>query len=232
MNTIVNIIVPLWNRGEHIKLLLENLKVAVNATNEKQIKLWISDFHSSDIDLPEYIKQYTSVFPIEIVLLPGPFIIGKALQIAAEKIPGANGLIYFTDADIVLPNEIFNRIRNSVIRGKTFYAPVVSRENEHGVVEESVNQGGKGCIGVHILDFLKSKGWRYPNHVGCGVEGKGSPMTRTAWGKHDTHIYQVLKVLQRLKPVRLSETDQWVRFHKRDGWYLEYEKAYFARQKK
>jgi glycosyltransferase involved in cell wall biosynthesis len=220
----INVIVPLWNRGFHIKPLMANIEDIVNKTNENQLKLWISDFKSTDINLNVEIAKYT--YPIEIVLLDPPFIIGKGLQIAAEKIPSdANELIYFCDADSVFPLDIFARIRMSVQKNKTFYAPLVSRENKDGVVENSINKGGKGNIGIHVADFVRSRGWRYPKHMNCIPESVG-PMERTAWGKHDTHIYEVFKKVIRLTPVRHVESDQWVRYHPRDtdGWFSNFEK--------
>lgn len=219
----VNVIVPLWNRGIHIKLLLDNIQQIVDNSHEQHVKVWISDFNSTDIDLKHEITKYT--YSIEIVLNNGPFVIGKALQIAAEKITDPNQILYFCDADSVFPNGIFDRIRTHVVKGQTFYAPMVSRETKEHTIIESVNKGGKGNIGVYVQDFIRSRGWRYPKHYNCNNLNRfPGPMERTAWGGHDGHIYEVLQGIARLHPVRPAELDQWVRYHDRDEWFDKFVK--------
>lgn len=218
---LVNVVVPLWNRGMHIKPLMENIQQIIDNTHDQYVKLWISDFNSTDIDLKHEITKYT--YSIEIVSIDGPFIIGKALQLAAEQIKDPNQIIYFCDADSVFPDVIFKRIRALVVRGVTFYAPMVSRETETGGVIESPNKGGKGNIGVYVSDFVRSKGWRYPKHFNCSNLNRfPGPMQRTAWGGHDGHIYEVLKTFAKLRPVRPTELDQWVRHHNRDEWFSKF----------
>lgn len=226
----INFIVPLWNRSEHIKGILQCIQAHVRTLDENNIKVIIADFHSTDIDLKEHIKQYT--FPIQIVLLDPPFIIGKGLQVAAEQVTNSDALLYFCDADTIFSKKIFERIRNSIVEGKTFYAPIVSRETKEGNISVPVKDNkGKGNIGVHIHDFQKSKGWRYKRHVRCGgLENAPGPMLRTGHGGHDGHIYNVLMLYAHLKPVRKIESDQWVRFHKRcEG---EWFKALVQRRRK
>jgi len=218
INNTVNVIVPLWNRGEHIKLLLTNIRDIVHKTNEKAIKVWISDFHSSDINLPDLVKDYQ--FPIEIVLIDRPFIIGKALQLAAERVGDVDELLYFCDADIVLPTGIFARLRKLVVPRKTFYVPLVSVETPHGQILENTKLNSKGCVGVHVKDFVESKGWRYREHYNNRrLKGLPGPMERTSWGGHDRHIFEVLRVVQKLTPIRPIEKDQWIRYHThKKGW--------------
>lgn len=185
-----------------------------------QTRLTLGDFHSDDISLHEYISQFT--YPIEIVLFEGEFVIGKALQITAEKITSDDEIIYFCDADAVLPDCIFQRIRKHTIRNKQIYAPIVSKESNQGngrlvkIIPRDYKR--KGHIGVFRSDFAKCSGWRTGKHLHKpGLES--NPMERTKWGLHDGHIFAVLTEELGLKAIRPQETDQWLRWHPpKLGW--------------
>jgi hypothetical protein len=213
---VVNICIPLWNRAEHIKGLLINLQNIINNTQDKNVKVWIADFHSTDIDLNMYIKQFT--YPIEIVLHNGPFIIAKGLQNTAEKMP-LNEIVYFTDADAFLPNEIFNRIRTYTIQGKQFYCPMVAYQEQNNTLwlpPAGKDHGGKGHIGVFLSDFKLCNGWKDKQHLtAIPIKGPG-PMERLQWGGHDGHLYNKLRWDQ-LNVYRPRENDQWVKYHIRNN---------------
>lgn len=218
--TPLNFCVPLWNRAENIKQLLDNLQTQVNDSNEKNFKLWIADFNSTDVVLDELIKQYK--MPIEIVKIDGPFIIAKGLQIAAEKLP-LGEIVYFIDADAVFPKCIFQRVRNCVTLGKQFYCPMIAFEQENGKIifpKGGRDHGGKGHIGVFVNDFIKCRGWRDNEHLTeTPIPGPG-PMERQKWGGHDGHLYNKLR-WDHLNCCRPHEMDQWSRHHNRatNPWY-------------
>lgn len=233
----VNICIPLYNRAKHIQEVLTNIQQIVTATDEKNVKIWIADHHSTDINLQEYIKQFT--FEIEIVLFDPPFIIAKCLQITAEHMP-KNEIIYFVDADAGLPNVIFQRIRTYVIKNRQFYCPMVSYEQPNGTLQlppPGKDHGGKGHIGVFLDDFFLCNGWRDSEHLtAIPVPGPG-PMTRQKWGAHDGHLYNKLRWDQ-LNVYRPAEPDQWVKYHARDAttgtgvWFADLKGNKFNRNKK
>jgi glycosyltransferase involved in cell wall biosynthesis len=225
VNTRINICIPLWNRAHHVTPLLENIQDIITKTNEKNVRVWIADFHSTDIKLEEHIKKYK--MEIKIVLLDPPFIIAKGLQIAAETLPKGE-IVYFIDADAHLPQVIFSRLRQFVIKGKQFYCPIVGLQQANKSVwlpAGKKDHGGKGHIGVFVDDFLLCNGWRDKIHLtATPVPGPG-PMERVKWGGHDGHLYNKLRWDQ-LNVYRPKEKDQWVKFHGRsEGWYLNKGKA-------
>ena len=199
----INVVIPLKNRGKHIALLLNNIQNIVKQTNEMNVKVWIGDFHSTDINLSEFITQFS--YPIEIVLFKGVFRIALALQKTAEKVTNANEIFYFCDADSVFPNCIFERIRKLVKQGESCYIPCVSRQQHNGRLLTAM-YGGTGNVGVYVEDFVKANGWN------------DWTINRVAYGKHDTHIHRRLVAIG-LKVHRPLEKDQWIRSHRKHlGW--------------
>jgi hypothetical protein len=231
----INLVIPLKNRGKHMRLLLENIQNIVNNTHEQHIKVWIGDFHSTDINLPKFITQFT--YPIELVLFNGVFMIGKSLQVTAEKITNRDEIIYFCDADSSFPDSIFSRIREHTVKNVSFYVPMVSRQSHSGKLIYPFppnGHGGKGNLGVYVDDFIKSGGWstgffyqdatfshnkNTPDHINPPKTGSGNPFSRKEWGKHDEHIFHLLLKGMNLTPIRPREKDQFIRWHPpRQGW--------------
>lgn len=228
----INFCVPLWNRARHITELLENIQTIAAEKKETNFKVWIADFKSTDIDLRQHVKKYQ--FPVEIVLIDPPFIIAKGLQIATEKMP-MDEIVYFVDADAHLPDAIFNRLRVYVIKGKQFYCPMVSYEQQNGKLvlpPKGKDHGGKGHIGVFTNDFRLCNGWRDNEHyTEIPIAGPG-PMDRQKWGGHDGHLYNKLRWDQ-LNVYRPRESDQYVKFHTREsGWYVKNRTNRIHKQKK
>lgn len=218
--TKINVVIPLKNRGKHLRLLLKNIQEIVNETNENNIKIWIGDFHSSDVDLKRELDNCT--FESEIVWFDGVFVIGRCLQVTAENIKNPDEIIYFCDVDSVFPTCIFERIREQTIQGKQFYVPMVSRETRSRKLLYPFppnDHGGKGNVGVYVSDFVKSGGWRIGYFYQDGKNKGGDPFTRKQWGKHDEHIFHLLKIGCGLISARPKEKDQWIRWHPpRQGW--------------
>ena len=216
-DAVINVVIPLKNRGKHIRLLMQNIQDIVDQTNEKHIKVWIGDFHSHDVNLKKLQEHHT--FPIHIVLFEGVFKIAGALQGTAEKIKNPNEILYFCDADSVFPTCIFERIRKLTIKNKAFYVPMVGRSTREGkVVLPTKDHGGKGNVGVYVDDFQKSGGWGIGYFYQDGL-GSGNPLARRQWGKHDEHIFHLLKIHCKLQSMRTRESDQYTRWHQpRMGW--------------
>jgi glycosyltransferase involved in cell wall biosynthesis len=207
----ITVIIPLWNRGKHMKELLENIQNIIDSNIEKKVSVMIGDFNSTDIDL-EKIKL-SCTFPIDILIFDGDFCIGKALQLCFEKIKNNEGIVYFCDADAHFPKEIFERIRKNTIRGKQYYCPIVSFEKPNKEIwTPIVDHKGTGHIGIYISDFKLSKGWTNSKY-----------MTTTQWGGHDSYMYAILTRNLRLKAFRHIENDQWVKIHERPKgkWYTK-----------
>lgn len=218
-DTKINLIVPLKNRGKHIRLLMQNVQDIVDKTNETNIKVWIGDFHSTDVNLKKLQEKHS--FPIQIVLFDGVFRIAGSLQKTAEKVKNPNEILYFCDADSVFPNDIFDRIRKNTVKNESFYCPMCARTAKGGKIIPPFppnGHGGKGNVGVYVDDFQKSGGWAIGYFSQKGT-GSGNPMARRRWGKHDDHIYHLLYVRCGLKCIRPREADQYTRYHQPQmGW--------------
>ena len=220
-NTIINLCIPLYNRSDHIKSLLKNIDDLIKKTGDTNVVVWIADFESNDIDLKKYVLNFS--FTIHVLTLGGPFIIGRGLQVIGDQIP-LNEIIYFIDADAVLPERIFQTLRNYVVKGDQFYCPEVGRQNRFGkVCLGEKDHGGKGHIGVYSDDFKQSGGWQNRQHLARGWEKGVGPMEKTKWGGHDTHLYNKLRWLN-LSVYRPREYDQYIQYHERPKgeWYVTY----------
>lgn len=222
-NININICIPLYNRSNHIKSLLKNIDDLIKKTGEPRVTVWIADFESTDISLKEYVMNFP--FTIHVLTLGGPFIIGRGLQVLGDQIP-MNEIIYFIDADAVLPETIFTTLRNYVVKGEQFYCPQVGRENRFGKVclpDFPRDHGGKGHIGVYSDDFKRSGGWQNRIHLARGWETGLGPMEKTKWGGHDTHLYNKLRWLD-LTDYRPREYEQYIKYHERKdlNWYSTY----------
>lgn len=218
-NTMVNVIVPLKNRGKHITLLLENIQNIVDRTGEKNMKVWIGDFHSRDVNFDTLKSKHT--FPINVVWFDGVFRIGVALQVTADNIENPDELLYFCDADSVFPLDIFDRIRKLTVKNEAFYCPMVAHSTRNGRIIPPFppnGHGGKGNVGVYVDDFKKSGGWAVGYFSQDGANS-GNPLARRQWGKHDEHIFHLLHIRRGLKCIRPRESDQYTRWHQpRMGW--------------
>jgi hypothetical protein len=201
----IHVCVPLYNRNEHIRKLMWNIEDIVNETEDYNVELHVYDFNSKGL-LFEMEAERLNI-QSHVMYDEPPFIIGKALQRLGESIP-CNEIIYFCDADTHLPNDIFKRIRSKTEKGKSFYCPIVSFEKSDGSIWTPIkDHRGCGNIGIYSQDFKDSHGWL------------GTPfMTKTTWGGHDSHIR--LRLESTLKVNREIESDQYTRYHVRDGgWY-------------
>jgi glycosyltransferase involved in cell wall biosynthesis len=206
MDQIVNVIIPLYNRSNHIKLLLENFDKIYQTGNSGNFVIHIADFKSTDINIKEHIKLYT--FPVKVIEINHPFRLAYGLQTVANTIKNMNEILFFCDADAVFPLTMFQRIRESVVQNKHFYCPIVSYEKPDGSIWVSDrDHKGTGHIAVFNSDFVKSRGWSNSVH-----------MKKTFWGGHDGYLFAALK--HRLKPVRKIESDHYTRSHTRTAnWY-------------
>jgi len=217
----INFIVPLWNRAENIKDLLNNVEDIIQQTGDKNIRMIIGDYHSTDINMETYLYQNQFSYPIELVKFDGDFIIGHALQICGEKVTDNNEILFFCDVDAFISDEFFDVIRKHTIKGKQFFCPLVSRQlkdgslytwNDANYFKDGKRTGGVGHIMVYVEDWERSGGWK-----------KSKFMRKVTRGGHDTYMYKTL--LKIMKCHRHLETKHYTKYHPRSittsKWYSE-----------
>jgi len=215
--------VPLYNRCDDITKLLNNL---LDTCTTFSIKIVIADFTSTDINF-EHVK-----YPIVVINVPGVFNIAKALQTCTDYCHAhglANDILVLLDADTVF-NELqktLTYISNVVVRGKSYYCPIVSTEAKPNVWSATFNgevyvpneeHFGTGFIAIHNGDYEMAGGFK--DSVFLTERGE-------SWGYHDTYLTQKLGFLRQIRPV---ESEVWLRSHKRDAntkWFSAKGANYF-----
>jgi len=219
--TIINICIPLYNRGNDITKLIHNINDISKIIDKINIilKVHIGDYHSTDVDLYELVKQVQ--INTNIIQIDGKFNLAKSLQLCSDTVTDPNELIMHIDADTVLENglELFKSICNQVIQGKTFYCPIVSTEgNPSGwprkyngkVYVPTRDHFGKGLIVIYNSDYKKSNGF---------IGSEFMKQRGEIWGSHEIVLEKRLKFLNIIRPIT---SDIWLRDHKRNHnttWY-------------
>ena len=221
----INICIPLFNRGSDITKLLQNINSV--KTPDIILNVIIGDYHSTDVDLNQIIKDLE--IKVTIIQIYGCFNLAKALQICSDTVLDPDELIMHIDADTVFDNgsELFKRICNYVIQGQSYYCPIVSTEgkplkwnaNYNGKVYVPTNDHhGSGLILIYNSDYKKSGGFNNSEYMNERGE---------IWGHHEIIILNRLSFLNK---IRLIESDIWLRIHNRDKdsvWYSGGSTDYF-----
>lgn len=205
--------IPLWNRGDDIKLLLSNLeRIYININKKINFHTLISDFYSSDINLEIEKKKYS--YQIDILYINEPFNISKGIKYATDRVKDGN-IIMILDADTVFDND-FNIIDiiNLIKENESFYCPIVSFEYVRKDFKKFVmynkekklyipikDTRGEGMILCYSSDWKKSK-------VFIGSEFLDS--RGETWGQHDTYMVKSLENIG-LKKIRLITDKIWLR---------------------
>ena len=224
MSKQIHICVPLYNRGEDISHLLNNLQDIHNKLDKNIVsfQVHIGDFNSTDIDLHQLIKNFN--FKVNIYSIEGNFNISIALQKCFDNITQLDDLVFTLDADTVLETEeTFYFIVKNVEKNKTFYCPIVSTEDNIKNFNSTFNgkiyvpntdHGGSGAIAIYNEDLKRTN--EYKNSEFLGPRGE-------LWGWHDTYLTNKISD-SGLKWIRRIETNIWLRNNngkkdKTSKWY-------------
>jgi hypothetical protein len=193
-----------WNRAEHLGLLLENL--AEVYTQDRRFELAISFFESDDISTEAARRMVTNT-PFRSWFLPmqGEFNNGAGHN-AAARLPGPGVIICAITADLRMPANICSRIRACTVAEERFYGPKVLCEDKDGVVHRC--EHAYSLISVYADDFRRAGGFR--ENVKWGGDNDEKPE-----GGEDKVLCQELKKLN-LVEMRPYEKDLVCRWHRRD----------------
>ncbi len=216
----LHFVVPLFNRGSDLTKLIDNLR-------DTHCHIWIGDFSSTDVDWPTIITPGGNACVWK-VSLPGNFNIAKAYCEVAKKIKHfENAILVFIDADTVFdnPQETCLDILRNVKRGETYYCPNVSTQSKPTKWKSEFNGSvyvptedprGFGLCAVFRPDFALS-GEYFGTEF---LEERGE-----YWGQHDTYLMKQLETVTKLKPIRPTLSNVWLRTNNRDKTNKWYSKA-------
>lgn len=174
----ISFCVSLLNRGGNFLNLLHSW----SALHDGQRELIVADFGSTDIDLR---TAATRVDRVRLAQLDGPFNRARGLNAAAACARGE--LLFFLDADIILPPDFCATIRQQVRRGQAYF-PVCYALAEGSPPDPTApgywRTKGFGLCGFHRDDFAEL-GW---------------DESFTRWGGEDNDLHR--RAGERLQVVR------------------------------
>jgi len=116
MDPLVSFCCALKNRGPHFRKLLDSL--SRNGPSDR-FEVVVADFGSDDVDLSELQSNCGLSFSLRPVSVEGAFSRSKGLNAAAAAARG--GILFFVDADMVVPPEFPAIVRSKTARGRTYF---------------------------------------------------------------------------------------------------------------
>lgn len=149
----ISFCVALMNRGENFLKMLQSWK----DLDDPHRELIVADFGSTDIDVRPAVAGAGRV---RIAQLPPPFNRSRGLNAAAACARGE--LLFFLDADIILPKEFCSTIRAHVRPGQAYF-PICYSLHEASPADPSApgwwRKEGYGMCGFHHDDFRRLRRW-------------------------------------------------------------------------
>jgi glycosyltransferase involved in cell wall biosynthesis len=136
-------------------------------------ELVVSDWHSDDWPLSEWLEGAAQPLPVTVVEIDGPFSRGRGLNIAAQAASGR--ALLFLDADMLLSPPVIERGLQCV-HNRQAYCPIVFSYADPQHSEGRWRDAGYGNCMVSRAMYEASGGW--PEY--------------DSWGLEDTHFYEKL----------------------------------------
>lgn len=154
--------VPLSD-GTSLHLLPNCLRSVARATHgRKDVEVVISDFHSNDWPLEDWVTEILSEIPVRIVPVDGPFNRGKGRNIAAQHASG--DYLFFLDADMLIDDQLLHKGKQLIKKGYVYFPMCFYFLNKEHSLGFWCN--GKGNVFISRPHFLKAGQWpappRYP----------------------------------------------------------------------
>jgi glycosyltransferase involved in cell wall biosynthesis len=171
----ISFCMALKNRWENLQHCLPSLMAL---SQHGPMELVISDFQSTDIHAPDVMRMMTDI-PTVVGRGPEDFNRSLGLNVAARNSSGGyDDLLFFLDADMILPPNFCQLLRQRVQRGRCWFPICYSlyadkpREvdgdepppgGDHRHVPQAANgwwrKEGQGMCGFTRGDFLALGGW-------------------------------------------------------------------------
>jgi hypothetical protein len=214
----VEICIPVFNRGNDVKLLLKNIEHMNKHFKDKNVifTLRIGDFNSTDIDLNVEIKKYQ--YDIHVFHLNGEFNICQALQACTDSVADPNKILCIIDADTCFTEKSYDQlefhIKNVLEKNNSFIDSMTANEDSRKRIIPTVkDHHGGGILLIYNDDFKKSNGFKDSPYM----DERG-----TYRGGHDTY-YETMLINYGLKMFRPINNNIFLRFHSRsktNKWYI------------
>jgi glycosyltransferase involved in cell wall biosynthesis len=163
----ISFCVALMNRGKNFLKMLASWE----ALEDDQCELVIADFGSTDIDLAAAVSSLSRV---RVINLQGPFNRARGLNAAAASASGE--LLFFLDADIVLPRGLCSALCGNTAPGQAYF-PVCYSLRESSLPDVSADGW-----------------WRYTGYGLCGIHRNDYAVLNwdeafTSWGREDNDLF-------------------------------------------
>jgi hypothetical protein len=216
--TIVHFTVSMWNRFEHMKLLLANVESLWE--QDPAIRFRVCMFPSNDASIhAAWFMLRKAKVPACLTYHCAEFGNGLGHNVAAGAVPLSH-IICAVAVDIVLPEGFPARVRANVVRGKQFYFPEMYQQCPDGSLV------GDGHGGALMAAFKTD--W---DRVG-GLQPPRAPWGGDATRKPEDVVFEQSMQRAGLEMARPDEKDLYCRHHARSLKNPFYAKLKGAKSKK
>jgi len=144
--------------------------IVSSAASRSDVELVVSDWHSDDWPLSEWLAAAAGPIPVRIVPVEGAFSRGRGRNVAAEAASG--DALLFLDADSIFCSRVLEAGLEYLGQGKAFFPIVYSFDGQEHVTGIWRRFGFGNCM-VSRQMFRRSGGW--PEF--------------SRWGKEDDEFY-------------------------------------------
>ncbi|EDV20123.1 uncharacterized protein TRIADDRAFT_32588 [Trichoplax adhaerens] len=177
--TPVYVIVPIKQQGEWIRYLINQLSRYYKQTHDDHFTLIITDFNSTDVDIPALLKS-SSLKHHYMNIKTENFQFSKtaAINSAATWIRNDDAILLMYDLHLTFPVDMLDNVRKRCKQGKAAYFPIVTRLG-CGFAPRNPN-GYPEIWGFGIAAFYKS------DYVNIG--GMDDKRYQFEWGGEDSDI--------------------------------------------
>jgi glycosyltransferase involved in cell wall biosynthesis len=163
--------------GKQLLLLPNCIKsIAGCVKPEDNAELVISDWHSDDWPLEEWVEEAAKPIPVKLVTVDGCFSRGKGRNVAADNARGE--ILLFLDADIIISREVVAWGLKHVAAGKVFFPEYYKFGDPEGRTKTWVH-GSFGNVMIRRDTFLRAGKW---------------PELKS-WGAEDNMFHEAVKRL-------------------------------------
>lgn len=202
MCQVVNFTVSMWNRFEHLHLLLDDLYHVRQL--DPRIALHVCAFEGQDATISE-LRRAVDGAPCTSVLLYRTDEFGNGLghNTATGGVP-RDDIVCNVAVDAHLPCDITQRIRANVAEGKAVYYPLMFQQCQNGRLE---TRGGGGALMAMFKSDWHRIGGFHPPRTPWGGGAKLSGAEDIHWEKRVAEVG--------LKINRPKEQDLYCRWHVR-----------------
>ena len=172
----IHVVVVLQNQGAWLLDMLETLQWVLQKAQDDRVALVLVDYLSTDLDVRRAL-HHSGLPRTTYIAAEGAFSKAEGLALGAASVTNPSDIVFTFDLHITIPLDLFERVRQGTIRGRTGFNPIVARLDCGAFPSEPRGFWelyGYGLLSVYKADFDETQGYK-------GLEGM------TEWGKEDTY---------------------------------------------